>query len=225
MSTLLQKNDSDYKTREAVEAELRWAPQISDAASIGVTVTDGVVTLLGEVPTYSQKLAAGKVALRTRGVTAIANDLVVRYGGHAYSDATLAGDANDALRLNASLPKGSVDVEVRDHIIRLTGTVDWEFQRRTAERSVEHLAGTHGVVNDIALRPRVVSSETHAKIREALVRNANVDANHIVVTVNGTTVTLTGTVSSFAEKRQAGLAAWSSPHVHSVHNQLQIAPS
>jgi osmotically-inducible protein OsmY len=221
MSTLLQ-HDSDYKTREAVEAELRWTPQLSDAARIGVAVHDGVVTLSGEVSSYAEKIAAGKAALRTRGVTAIANDVSVRYSSNTYSDAHLASDATDALRLNGLVPRQGIDLEVRNHIVFLTGTVDWDYQRRAAERSVEHLPGTHGVVNDVKLRSRVSSGETHDKIRKALVRSANIDANRIAVTIDGTAVTLTGTVSSFAEKKQAALAVWSSPEVMTVHNELKI---
>lgn len=221
MSTVLQ-HDSDFKTREAVEAELRWTPQLADAAEIGVAVHDGVVTLSGEVPSYAQKVAAGKAALRTRGVTAIANDVSVRYDDQMYSDAHLAGDAKDALRLNSLVPRDVIDLEVRNHVIFLTGKVDWEYQRRAAQRSVEGLRGAHGVVNDIGLKPRVESGETHDKIRKALVRTANIDANRINVSVNGSAVTLTGTVSSYAEKKQAAIAVWSSPAVKTVHNELKI---
>jgi len=221
MSTLLQ-HDSDYKTREAVEAELRWTPQLSDAARIGVAVHDGVVTLSGEVSSYAEKIAAGKAALRTRGVAAIANDVSVRYGSNTYSDAHLAGEAKDALRLNGLVPRQGIDLEVRSHVVFLTGTVDWDYQRRAAEHTVEHLPGAHGVVNDLKLRSRVSSGETHDKIRKALVRIANIDANRIAVTIDGTAVTLTGTVSSFAEKKQAALAVWSSPEVMTVHNELKI---
>ena len=77
-------------------------------------------------------------------------------------------------------------------------------------------------MNDLKLRSRVSSGETHDKIRKALVRIANIDANRIAVTIDGTAVTLTGTVSSFAEKKQAALAVWSSPEVMTVHNELKI---
>ena len=221
MKTVVQR-ESDYETREAVEAELRWTPELSDAADIGVAVHGGVVTLTGEVPSYPEKVVAGKAALRTKGVTAIANDVTVRYNAKLYSDAHLACDARDALRLNALVPRYGVSLEVRNHVIFLSGLVDWEFQRRAAEHAVEHLPEAQDVVNDIALRPGTASGETHDRIRDALVRSANIDANRINVLVEGTTVTLTGTVSSFAEKKRAALAVWSSPNVKTVHNELRI---
>ncbi|MFL6091008.1 MAG: BON domain-containing protein [Aeromicrobium sp.] len=221
MNTLLQ-HDSDYKIREEVEAELRWAPELYDAARIGVSVHNGVVTLSGEVPSYPEKVVAGKAALRTKGVTAIANDLIVRYNSTIYSDAHLAGEAQDALRLNALVPRRGIEIEVRSHVIFLGGAVDWDYQRQAAEHSLEHLPGVHDVVNDITLRARAASGDTHDKIRRALVRSANIDANRINVEVDGTAVTLTGTVSSFAEKKQAAIAVWSSPNVKTVHNELMI---
>jgi osmotically-inducible protein OsmY len=220
MSTVLE-HDSDYKTREAVEAELGWTPQL-DEAQIGVAVHHGIVTLSGEVSSFAQKVAAGKAALRTRGVTAIANDVTVRYNPEMYSDAQLAADAKLALQLNSLIPRDCIDVEVRSHVIFLTGTVDWEYQRRAAHNLAQRLHGANGVVNHIELKPRVASGETHDKIRKALVRNANIDANRINVSIEGTAVTLTGTVSSYAEKKQAALAVWSSPSVTTVHNELRI---
>ena len=198
MSTVLQ-HDTDYKTREAVEAELHWSPQVHEDSQVGVSVREGIVTLSGEVSSYAEKNAAGKAALRTSGVTAIANDLKIRHTSKIDSDGRLAQDARDALRLNVVIPRDAVEVEVRNHIVYLTGMVDWEYQRKAAKRTVRVLDGTHGVVNDILLPPRVSSSETHAKIRNALVRNATIDADRIQVNVTGTTVTLTGTVSSFTE--------------------------
>ena len=43
--------------------------------------------------------------------------------------------------------------------------------------------------------------------------------------VDGTEVTLTGRVANWNEKKAAGKAAWSSPHVTVVHNLLDVHPS
>jgi len=216
------KHHSDYDTRAAVEAELRWAPELSDAEDIGVAIFEGIVRLTGEVPTYAQKIAAGTAALQAAGVTAVVNQLSVRCGNEAFSDARLARDAKDALRLNALVPRDGIEIEVRSHVIHLSGAADWDYQRRVAQQAVEALRGAHGVVNAIVLRPRVAAGETHDKIRKALVRNANIDARRINVSVDGTAVTLTGTVSSHAQRTRAEIVAWASPNIKTVHNELAI---
>jgi osmotically-inducible protein OsmY len=76
-------------------------------------------------------------------------------------------------------------------------------------------------VNEITLVPASVA-ETAENIRKALVRNATVDANRLEVAVAGTIVTLTGKVRSYVERKQAEAAAWASPHVTDVHNDVRI---
>ena len=60
-------NDRDL--REAVEQALDWEPIINDKG-IGVSVTDGIVTLNGHVDSYPEKREAEKVAGLVRGVKA-----------------------------------------------------------------------------------------------------------------------------------------------------------
>jgi len=48
---------SDLSLRKAIMEELEFQPQI-DAASIGVAVENGVVTLTGHVSSYEQKVCA-----------------------------------------------------------------------------------------------------------------------------------------------------------------------
>ncbi|MCA1984741.1 BON domain-containing protein [Nocardioides nematodiphilus] len=85
--------DQDLNTRRLVEHELTWCPQVTDAAQIGVAIHHGVATLTGTVPTYSQKVEAGKAALRTRGVTALANDIDVVWGSRMTMPPSLSGYA------------------------------------------------------------------------------------------------------------------------------------
>jgi osmotically-inducible protein OsmY len=59
----------DKQLQHDVLAELEWEPSI-DATHIGVTVSDGTVTLSGNVGTYLQKTQAETVARRVYGVCA-----------------------------------------------------------------------------------------------------------------------------------------------------------
>lgn len=214
------KTDKDIQDR--VEKELDWTRQVEDSANIGVAVDDGVVALSGEVSTYSQKVAAAKAALRTRGVTAVANDIVVRSTGRKSTDAEIAEAARNVLALNVTVPKDSIKIEVRNAVVTLGGVVDWDYQRRAAKRAIENMPSVEGVFSQISLKPRVSAIETESMVKRAILRNASLDAKSISVDVIGNRVVLHGTVASYAEKKQAGLAAWSSPHVTEVDNKILI---
>ena len=213
---------TDRHTRDAVEKELDWTRQVEDSANIGVAVHDGVVTLSGEVSSYSQKVTAAKTALRVRGVNAVANHLLVRYPGSKRTDAEIAEAASKILGWTEGVPKGSVKLEVRDRAAYLSGVVDWDYQRRAARRAVENLAGIEGVFDRMTLNARTSASETGSMVKGAILRNAVVDARSVTVDVEGTKVILHGQVSSNAERKQAELAAWSSPHVTEVENRIII---
>lgn len=63
----------DKQLKQSVLDELKWEPSVN-AARIGVTIKDGVVTLTGSVETYAEKHAAETAALRVKGVKAVAEE-------------------------------------------------------------------------------------------------------------------------------------------------------
>jgi osmotically-inducible protein OsmY len=122
------------------------------------------------------------------------------------------------------VPTENVELTVSKGTVTLRGEVEWEFERQEAERAVRRLSGVRGVINAITVRPRVTASpqQLQQKIENALVRNAETDAQRITIDVDGSKVTLRGTVRSWMEKREAERIAWSSPGVTSVDNRIQI---
>jgi len=69
---------------------------------------------------------------------------------------------------------------------------------------------------------RVNEGEIKAQIREALARNARLDAQSISVRVEGAKVILESPVGSWAEREEAENAAWAIPGVLEVDNNLRI---
>ena len=215
---------SDEQIQRDVLDELGWEAELQPN-EIGVAVEDGVVTLTGRVASFSQKWAAERAAQRVRGVLAVANEIEVRLSGSSErTDADIASAAVRALEWDALIPPGNVEVTVSRGWVTLDGQVEWQFQRRAAERAVRRLTGVLGVTNLITVRPTVEPkpSDLKRRIEKALVRSAETDAERIQVKVEGGKVTLEGTVRAWAERDAAERVAWSAPGVTEVDNKIKI---
>ncbi|MER7006418.1 BON domain-containing protein [Dactylosporangium sp. NPDC000555] len=216
--------DADIE-RDVIE-ELRWDSRLQPNA-IAVGVHNGVVTLAGWVDNYPKKWAAERAAHRIRGVKAVANDIEVRLPVAAQlPDSEIAAAAVRALEWDAFVPIEQVEVTVTKGWVTLRGEVEWEHERRAAQRAVDKLPGVRGVTNLLSVRPRVQLSpkDLRRRIEEALVRSAETDAEHLNVDVRNDKVVLTGRVRSWAERREAERVAWSAPGVTTVENRIVVAP-
>jgi osmotically-inducible protein OsmY len=215
---------TDKQLQQDVLRALDWEPSI-DAADIGVTVDNGVVTLKGMVHTYAEKAAGERVALKVYGVKALANDVEVRLiKENQRTDSDIAQAVASALAWNAEVPANRVTVTVSSGWVTLRGDLDWEYQRAAAARGINYLVGVQGVTNLIALKPHVNVTDVKAKIEDALKRSAEVDARRINVSVMDGAVTLTGNVHSWAERAEACRAAYAAPGVKQVDDRMAIVP-
>jgi osmotically-inducible protein OsmY len=213
---------TDQNLKQSVLDELAWDPSVSEA-HIGVAAHGGVVTLTGHVGSYAEKCAAEHAVGRVSGVKAIAEKLEIRclYGvGH--DDENIAKQALNVLAWDLSVPKDKIKVKVEKGWITLSGDVHWYYQKNAAETDVRKLFGVMGVSNLITIEPRVQASDIQKKIKAAFERNAEFEAENIIVSIEGGTVTLSGKVESYYERTLAENTAWSAPGVTQVNDLITI---
>ena len=158
---------SDTDLQRDVLDELKWEPSVN-AAHIGVSVKNGVVTLSGHVSSYAEKYAAEKAAKRVHGVAAIANEIDVKLPSSSQrTDEDIAMACVNALKGNVVVPADKVKVTVNKGWVTLEGEVEWQYQKTAAENSVRYLTGVVGVSNFITVKPRVSPLDLKEKIEDS----------------------------------------------------------
>ena len=213
---------TDTQLHDSVQRQLEWDPEI-EAGNLAVIASEGVITLTGFVHSFGAKLAAERSVKRVQGVRGVANEIRVVLHTER-TDTDIAKGAVHGLRAHANVPIG-VTATARNGLIILEGTVEWMFQKEAAGFAVTHLDGVKGVSNQIAVKPSVSAGQVKVDIDAALHRCADVDAQHVRVSVDGSIVTLSGQVSSWHETQEAERAAWAAPGVTRVENLIVVGLS
>jgi osmotically-inducible protein OsmY len=206
-----------------VTDELYWDPKV-DSDAIAVSVDDGVVTLRGTVGSFREKQEAKHDAERIYGVKDVKNELDVRIlNEHRRSDADLRGDVLQAMMLDSLVPT-TIDAKVDNGVVTLTGKANWQYQRDEAESVAGNLLGVMGVLDEVELiAPGPAAHDVEHSIKKAMERNAKLDAESVSVESANGTITLRGTVSSWADHDEAVAAAWAAPGVTKVKDHILVA--
>lgn len=206
-----------------VNDELLWDPKL-DSAAIAVSADDGVVTLRGTVGSFLEKREAKKDAERVYGVESVNNELEVRIlNEDRRADADLRGAVLQALMLDSLVPS-TISAKVDDGAVSLTGTANWQFQRDEARFVAGNVRGVITVEDEIELvAPGPTAGDVKDSIKEAMQRNAKIDAESVSVDSENGKITLSGTVSSWADHDEAVAAAWAAPGVTDVKDHIVVA--
>jgi osmotically-inducible protein OsmY len=139
-----------------------------------------------------------------------------------HEDCELAARALDVISWDLSVPKNRVKIKIEKGWVTLEGDVDWRFQKQAAEADVRNLPGVMGVSNAIEIKPTVQVANLERQIKAAFRRNAEFEAENIVVTADGRAVTLTGQVGSYHGRTLAADTAWSAPGIAEVHDLMTV---
>ena len=208
--------------REAVEAELKFDPLVDDA-DVDVMNVNGDVALNGTVPSYPQYLEAAAATQRVSGVKNVHNHLEVVLPDADYrDDAMLTTAANNALTVNVTVPDG-VEATASDGNLTLTGTVSFGAERNAAELAVAGLTGVRKVRDDIEISYDPDPMDVDLHVQEALARSALVpDDSDVKASIDGSVITLTGHVRTWAEHDAVIGAAWMARGVSYIDDELGI---
>lgn len=204
-----------------VRETLEWDPRVNEMR-VAIAADDGHVTLSGSVPTYYEKIRASEDAWSVAGVRTVDNELYVGAIGGEINDEQLAKECRAALDHDRFVPKDAVQVTVSHAKVRLTGHVRNHFQRQAAEHAVSGVDGILSIENLVVISPEPMPGDVAARIHKAFRRNAILDDAVLTVTNDGHTVTLHGTVGSYAAMREAIETAYAAPGVTDVVNDLVI---
>lgn len=215
------KNNAELQ--KDVQDAIQWEPLLN-AAEIGVTVKDGIVTLTGVVDNYTKKSEAENAAKNVAGVKAVVEKIEVKFNvlSAKTSDEDIAMVIVNAFKWSWRVPDNMVKVKVESGWVTLDGVVEYKYQSEAANDTVKNLMGVTGVSNNIKIKSSTEEMIEKEDIELALKRNWSIYDNDITVNVSGHKATLTGTVDSWYQKDEAGRIAFNAPGVWSVENDLIV---
>jgi osmotically-inducible protein OsmY len=213
---------NNLQLQKDVQNAIKWEPSMN-AAEIGVTAKDGVVTLSGMVDSYSKKLNAENATKNVEGVKAVAVDMTIHFDPSINkNDADIANDVLDAWKMNWEVPKDRIKVKVENGWVELEGEVLYNYQKQASQTAIKNLSGVKGVTNHISVKMQSKEVLEQKSVENALKRNWSINSNKVNVEVTGNNVKLTGIVGSLYQKEEAGRLTWNAPGVQSVDNELAV---
>ncbi|MDT8321502.1 MAG: BON domain-containing protein [Xanthomonadales bacterium] len=159
----------------------------------------------------------------------------------AASDTRIATRLEAAYLINPHLNNISIDTEVTNGDVLLSGTVRSAIDRDLAEEIARSLDEVKSVRNSLEIREdletaslsasdsgflqKVKDATTTAQVKTRLISNENIPARDIDVDTKNNVVRLSGEVGSDTERQLAEFIAKNTAGVQSVSNQLEIRRS
>jgi osmotically-inducible protein OsmY len=215
---------TDTQVRRDVQDEISHDVRI-DSTNVTIDVHDGVVRLIGIIPTYFQKVTAGEDAQRIKGVRSVENQLVVSEQT-AYSDAEITNNIRANLDRDIRLANPTnVLVTVTRGVVTLTGPVENARQKVDAVDDAWTAPGVVDVIDELRVIPPVAvpDADIRANVEAALRSDPAIDASNVQVAALNGTVYLRGTMPTYYQIQQAGNDAWGVAGVVDVVNELGVS--
>jgi osmotically-inducible protein OsmY len=218
---------TNSQLKKAVMAKLKGSSRLRGfPLKVSVSATDGIVTLTGEVDSYSTKLAVERTVENVTGVKLVSLDVDVQSHRNPLvkSDKMIAAEIFRVLERETIVNENQIDVKVKKGWVFLNGNVDWDFERRMTKDVIEHLSGIKGITNNIKVNSNHIDEQDISdRINAAIQRKKkNVTPPAFTVHKKGNTLDISGSVRTRSEREEAEQIAWSSPGVFNVRNMLAV---
>jgi osmotically-inducible protein OsmY len=215
---------SDSIVANTLGDELRLDSRFDDPKKIRIQVRQGTITLNGTVPTYMQKRLAEQDVQEIEGVQWINNLLQVK--GVWRDDEGIYRDIRDAIASDYLLIKDRINFYVIDGIVTLKGNVTSNYEKSRVEKDIERIIGLKDIMDFIIVDwlPIYTDDVLKDRIFDRLVSNWETWPllNKIIINVKDGRATLTGTVDTWAQFREAGRITVQTDGIRSVDNRLVV---
>jgi osmotically-inducible protein OsmY len=216
---------TDEQTKKDIVDQLYWDYRV-DASGVQVEVSDGKVTLKGNVPSYSARDAAATNAWEIAGVKSVTNLLAVQFPStlSVPTDEEIEDSAKITLAWNPDVYSVDIEVSVTGGLVKLEGTVDAYWKKWRAEKLVSDLRGVRGVENhlSVVLTASRVDKEIAGDIEAALDRSLYIHAEDVTVAVEYGKVRLSGSVPTYYARERATQTAANTLGVIDVENDIVV---
>jgi osmotically-inducible protein OsmY len=212
---------TNQKLRRAGKITFQSDPLLP-ASEIGFT-KDSNVSLTGVEDSHARRPQTDHAAQKEIGENGLVEKTEVKF--HSLltkADAEIANQSLKTSKNNSSVSKDEVTVKAEKGQGSLKGEFRGIYQKESAKQRLHFLFGLRGVTNALKIKLRLENASERKDIEAALGRSLSMDTSDIIVTVSGTTVTLTGTVNSWYQKEEAGRIASNMPGIWQVNNELAV---
>lgn len=197
------------------------------ANDLEVSVEDGKATLTGVVEEDVNKDFARQIALGVNGINNVDNQIIVsadyeptvrasdeRNYGEIIDDVSVATAVKSKLLWSRYTDGMDIEVESRAGLVTLKGSTDSDASKELAARLASNTHGVHAVDNQLRvnsagstdveeLGQQISDSWITTKVISSMLYSSNVSGRDISVTTTAGIVTLSGTLSSGAERELA----------------------
>ena len=155
--------------------------------------------------------------------SAVGRTTVTAQEGMKLDDEEITNAVDLELLLDEGVSSHLIDVETKEGVVTLSGTVDNILAKERAEIITETIVGVRSIVNLIEVDPiERKAKELKQDIERALLLDPATDSYELDVNVDEGNVMLTGSVESWAEKQLAAYVTKGVKGVKELENNIKI---